>query len=86
MGRTIVKIIKFFIYILIVFFFIYKIIIFFKIDSCLDAGGAWDYPKNICNNVENSSTEEIQCLSNMGTYDRATKQCSFPRSISPDME
>jgi len=71
------KFIKIFFLLLIAFFLIYKIILFFKIDSCLDKGGAWNYPKNICNTDSNSSLNEIQCLSQRGNYNIDTQICEY---------
>jgi hypothetical protein len=71
------KILKFLLLSFLLIFIIYKIIIYIKIDTCLDIGGAWDYPKNICITDKNISLNQIQCLSKKGTWDIKNKTCKY---------
>jgi len=48
---------------------------FVKIDSCLDSGNAWDYPKNICITDDNISLAHIQCLSKKGHWNKQIQYC-----------
>lgn len=73
MGRTIMKILKIIFLLLIIF----RIILFIRIDSCLDKGGAWNYPKDRCNTNINSSLNEIKCLSKRGNYNTNTQTCEY---------
>ena len=53
----------------------YKIVTFFRIDSCLDNGGAWNYPKSMCVSDKNISKEEVECLSKHGNWNQENKIC-----------
>ena len=69
------KVLKFLIFSFLSIFIAYKIIIYIKIDRCLDASGAWDYPQDICIKDKNISLDEVQCLSQKRTWDRNNKTC-----------
>ena len=47
-----------------------------RIDMCLDGGGAWDYPKQICIK-HHISEEEMKCLSRKGTWNAIKKICEY---------
>ncbi len=69
------KIVKVLLSSFVIIYLMYKVFIFFKIDSCLDQGGAWDYPKNICISDDNISLNEIKCLSERGTWNSNMEIC-----------
>ena len=70
------KILKFILLSFLSIFIAYKIVIYIKIDTCLDGGGAWDYPKDICVKDKDISLDEVQCLSKRGTWNRKNKNCT----------
>ena len=45
---------------------------FWAIDSCLDAGGAWDYTKQACDESDADS-----CFDAGGIWDEINNQCRF---------
>jgi len=53
----------------------YQVYIFFKIDSCLDKGDVWNYPKSICISDDNLSIDAIKCLSIKKTWDKEKQVC-----------
>ena len=71
------KIFKIILLSLLAFYLLYKITIFVKIDSCLDKGGAWDYPNKLCVTDNNISLNEIKCLSEHGNYNLNTAICEY---------
>ena len=74
MGRTMKKIAWTFLG-LIVVFALYEAFLFLQIDSCLDRGGAWDYPKKECVLEGNMSIKKMECLSKRGTWNLKGQFC-----------